>query len=79
MKTIIKILVVTFLLFAAYLTIQAQSVPPPPPPGGGQSGGNNVPGGGAPVHGGLGIMLLLASGYGVKKIHGVIKKTNESK
>ena len=40
---------------------------PPPPPGGGHGGGGNSQG--APIDGGLGILLLLGAGYGAKKLY----------
>ena len=41
---------------------------PPPPTQQGQSG-NQPLGGGAPIAGGLGILLALAAGYGAKKVY----------
>jgi len=40
---------------------------PPPPPGGGHGGGGNTPG--APIDGGLGILMILGTGYGARKIY----------
>jgi hypothetical protein len=40
---------------------------PPPPPGGGHGGGGNSQG--APIDGGLGILLALGAGYGAKKLY----------
>jgi len=40
----------------------------PPPPGHGQSG-DQRPGGGAPIAGGLGILLALGAAYGAKKVY----------
>jgi len=68
MKTIFKILLVSFFLLVFQFALFAQSPPPPPPPGGGQSGNGNVPGGGAPIGSGLAIMLLLGAAYGSKKL-----------
>lgn len=48
---------------------------PPPPPGGGHGGGGNSQG--APIDGGLGILLLLGAGYGAKKIYVVRKDKKE--
>ena len=74
MKTIkhnyIKIITVVVLTFAA-LPLLADA-PPPPPPGHGTTG--NVPGGGAPIGGGLFILLGLGAAYGGKKIYDYNKK-----
>ena len=67
MKTIFKILLVSFFLLVFQFALFAQE-PPPPPSGGGQSGDGNVPGGGAPIGSGLAIMLLLGAAYGSKKL-----------
>jgi len=67
MKTIFKILLVSFFLLVFQFALFAQDSPPPPPAGG-QSGDGNVPGGGAPIGSGLTIMLLLGAAYGSKKL-----------
>lgn len=41
---------------------------PPPPPGGGHGSGNNQPPAGAPIDGGLGILLLLGTAFGCVRI-----------
>ena len=68
MKTIFKILLVSFFLMVFQFALFAQNAPPPPPSGGGASGNNNVPGGSAPIGGGLTIMLILGAAYGSKKL-----------
>ena len=40
---------------------------PPPPPGGGHGGGGNSQG--APIDGGLGILMALGAGYGSYKLY----------
>lgn len=48
---------------------------PPPPPGGGHGGGGNTPG--APIDGGLGILMALGAGYGSYKLHKKRKSENK--
>ena len=48
---------------------------PPPPPGGGHGGGGNSQG--APIDGGLSILLILGVGYGAKKRYTERKRKNE--
>ena len=69
MKTKIKTLTITLLIAVATLiTLNAKAAdPPPPPPGHGETG--NVPGGGAPIGGGLFILLGLGAAYGGKKVY----------
>ena len=47
---------------------------PPPPPGGGHGGGGNQQG--APIDGGMGILLVLGAGYGAWKIYKTRKEMN---
>jgi hypothetical protein len=64
-----KVLLIIILALAPII-INAQPVPPPS-----QNGQNgNQPGGGAPIDGGLSILLVLAAVYGCKKTY-LIKKT----
>ena len=67
MKTKIKLLTITLLItVATFITTNAKADdPPPPPPGHGSTG--NVPGGGAPIGGGLFILLGMGSVYGAYK------------
>jgi len=69
MKKIIVqlILVITFTLSAQALL--AQGAPPPPPGGHGSSQNQPANGGGAPIGGGLGILLALGAAYGGRKIY----------
>ena len=41
---------------------------PPPPPGGGHGGGNSQPPAGAPIGGGLGMLLILGTTVGALKL-----------
>lgn len=74
MKNIIKSLVFASLLVCAIFitkTTKADNpVPPPPPAEHGQSG--NQPG--APIDGGLGILLALGASYGARKLYKNRKK-----
>jgi len=68
--------IITLMMFILLpLLILADNPGPPPPPGqtGGGPGGGSVPVG-APIDGGLGILLALGIGYGGKKIYDVRKK-----
>lgn len=74
MKTFIKILILAF--FAFNIQLLSAQAPPPPPPGG-TGGTTNQPadsGGGAPIGGGLGILLSLGLAYGATK---AISKNSE--
>ena len=76
MKRIVNIIAVVFLL--AVMPILSNAQPPDPNSGGTGTGGlppgpgNTPTGGGAPIDGGLSIMLLLGAAYGTKKL--TIKK-----
>lgn len=64
----LKKLIIIVVLIIVPVILPSQN-PPPPPPGHGMSG--NVPGGGAPIAGGIGILLLLGAAYGGKKIYDI--------
>jgi hypothetical protein len=69
-KAFASLLTIT-LLTISLLTINlsvvyADSPPPPPPPG--HNSTENVPGGGAPIAGGIGILLALGAAYGGMKV-----------
>ncbi len=66
MKKIIVQIVIVIGLSLSSMALLAQ-VPPPPPGGHGESG--NQPGGGAPIGGGLGILMALGAAYGGRKIY----------
>ena len=75
MKNLKKALGITILcIIFGLFTITAFSQGPgaPPPPGHGET--ENVPGGGAPIGGGLVILLALGAGYGAKKYYDIKKK-----
>ena len=51
----------------------SQPLPPGYPNGHGQT--NNQPGGGAPIDGGLSILLLMGAAYGAKKVYNLNGKS----
>jgi len=69
------LLTLTFLLTGLFMFNALADEPldaPPPPPGGGHGGGGNTQG--APIDGGLSILLVLGVGYGSSKL---LKKRRE--
>lgn len=66
-----KILITAlFLLSLSFTTAELAAQVPPPPPGGHGEGGNQpANGGGAPIGGGLGILLALGAAYGGRKVY----------
>jgi hypothetical protein len=58
----------TLALLLALPLINLADTPPPPPPGGGGPGGGGTPVG-APIDGGMGILLALGLAYGGKKLY----------
>jgi hypothetical protein len=67
-------LIVVFLLNSMFMLNSVADPPiPPPPPGGHGLGGNQQ---GAPIDGGLGILLVLGAAYGTKKLY---KRSNMEK
>ncbi|MBU1370282.1 MAG: hypothetical protein KJ578_12775 [Bacteroidetes bacterium] len=59
---------------ASQLSAQA---PPPPPDGHGGTGNAPAEGGGAPIGGGLGILLALGAAYGGRKVYRAWKDQQE--
>lgn len=79
MKTMRKLLFwVAFLALGLMKTDLYADPPtnPPPLPGGGHGGGNNQPPSGAPIDGGLGILLFLGTALAGSKI---VKNLNSNK
>lgn len=70
MKTLKKIITLT-VLTVALSTVTAQS--PPAPNGGNDPGGSNTPvgtdGGGAPIGGGVAMLMAMGAAYGGKKYY----------
>ena len=79
MKNIIKTLAfVALLLCAIFITKTTKAADPaPPPPAGHGATGNQAPG--APIDGGLGILLAMGAAYGGRKIYQIRKKKEEEK
>jgi hypothetical protein len=73
MKTFKKALITILILTAIHLItmnpLSAQNGDPPPPPGEHGQNGNQPPGGVAPVGNGLLLLLMLAGGYTVWRLH----------
>ena len=63
-----KILSILFLL-AFCFTIDFAIAQPPPPPGHGSTANQTPPGGGAPIAGGIGILLAMGVVYGTRKFY----------
>ncbi|MEJ2594532.1 MAG: hypothetical protein P8100_05260, partial [bacterium] len=66
MKKIQKIIALIFLTII-YLTSHSQTQGPPDPPGSHGNSGDQQPGGGASLQDGMLILLVLASGYAIKR------------
>jgi len=75
MKKITSSLAVTLMILSAICTTHiAKADPPPPPPPGAHGSGGNQPPAGAPIDGGLGILLAMGAAYGGKKLYNARKK-----
>jgi hypothetical protein len=74
---ILKTFIIVLILSITY-SLEAQ-VAPPPPPGGADGTGNNSDNsqGGAPIGGGLFILLGLGAAYGGKKLYDLRKEKLE--
>ena len=75
LRILFGIIFIAGLLFTVTPT-QAQSPPPPPPAEHGVDGNSNPRG--APIDGGLGILLALGAAYGGKKLYQAYKEKKES-
>lgn len=75
MKILIRFLLIPAFAILIHVAASAQSAPPPPP-GHGETG-NQPPGGGAPIGAGIGFLLLMAGGYGAKKVYDARRKLEE--
>jgi hypothetical protein len=73
-KVLINLFLPMFFMIMA-ITIYADN-PPPPPPGGHGSAGNQPPVG-APIDGGLGILLAMGALYGGRKYYKYRKEKKE--
>ena len=78
MKNIIKSLaVLSLLMFGMLISDAVYADPPAPPPPGGHGESTNQEPAGAPIDGGLGILLAMGAGYGGFKLYKNKKKENE--
>jgi len=81
MKTFTKALATLITITLLTINLSTLSAQTPPPPNGGNGAptpGNNTPvGGGAPIAGGVGILLALGAAYGFKKVYYINKNENE--
>jgi len=79
MKTLRKLLLTLVFLFTGMFMFHAIADEPldapPPPPGGGHGGGGNTQG--APIDGGLGILMALGAGYGTYRLYKSKKAENQ--
>jgi len=73
MKTMLKIGVLTAFIIVG-VTFRGFTQQPTPPPMPGDHGQNGPPPVGAPIDGGLGILLALGATYGGKKVYQAWKK-----
>ena len=69
MKKIYKISILLLFIQFGLLLPQSVQADPPEMPGGHGSNGDAPPGGGAPIGGGLGILIILGAAYGSKKVN----------
>ncbi|HEX7411683.1 MAG TPA: hypothetical protein VF298_06030 [Bacteroidales bacterium] len=79
MKTIFKRgILLSAILLSLFITLVVLADPPAPPGGNGGPGSTPVSGGGtpvgAPIDGGLFILLALGAGYGAKKVYNLRKE-----
>ncbi len=75
MKKLHKIILIMLVsMFVTSVDIMAQDAPPPPPAGGHGQSGNRA---GAPIGGGLFILLGLGAAYGGKKLYDLRKEKLE--
>lgn len=72
-KKTIGVVLLTFMLFVApVMTAMAAPPPPPGPPTSSDGGGVFI--GGAPIAGGLLILVALGAGYGARKVYNARKR-----
>lgn len=75
-KLVIALLL--FLLPAFNIPLHAEDPPPPPNGGGTPVGSGGTPVGGAPLDGGIGILLLLGAGYGGVQLFSAIRSRDRN-
>ena len=71
MKNIAKLAKITLILtlFMGWGMVAMAQAPPPPPGGGHGSPNNQGPGGGAPIGGGIAILLSMGAAWGGRKVY----------
>jgi hypothetical protein len=74
MKKFIKTLLIAIFFSLSMVTLADGPPPPPPNPGTGGGGGGPV---GAPIDGGLGILLAMGGAYGARKLYKARKDKKE--
>lgn len=74
MKKILKSLSVTLAVIAMVAIARVTYADPPQPPAGGHGQGGNQQPVGAPIDGGLGILLAMGGAYGARKLYKVRKE-----
>ena len=72
-KTLLTLVFLLSGIFMAHLLADNPLDAPPPPPGGGHGGGGNQ---GAPIDGGLSVLMAIGAGYGSFKLY---KKRKDEK
>ena len=77
MKRLLKPLFITFVFVSLIMLAKVTFADPPGPPSGHGSSNNGVPVG-APIDGGLGILLALGVGYGARKFSQARKEKKEA-
>jgi hypothetical protein len=79
MKSMKKVLLTLVFLFASLFMLNTFADEPldnpPPPPGGGHGGGGNAQG--APIDGGMSILMALGAGYGAFRLYKSRKEAKE--
>ncbi len=76
-KTTQIFLPIIFLVISLFFSQSLYPQSPPDPPSGHGGGGDANPGGGAPIGGGLFILLGLGAAYGGKKLYQMRKESLE--
>ena len=80
MKNIVKftkIALILALFMGWNLVAMAQGGPPPPPGGGHGQTGNQNPGGGAPIGGGIAMLLTFSAAWGGKKVYKAFEESEK--
>jgi hypothetical protein len=76
MRKRLKIIMMTAMMLMAVISTALADDPTPPDPGGDPTTGGGTPVG-APIDGGLGILLALGASYGGMKLYKYKKKSQE--